>query len=346
MRVVPLGREEEAAAIYGHLKSAVEGRDHGILYVSGMPGCGKTLTCQNILKVMAEKYTEVKIVEINCGGLILPSDVFLKVHQQIVPGVEQSSPRQLEEALKHEVYTIILADEIDMLISKGLGSLYGLLELPSLCKNVYLVSISNTYNLPDRRLTSKVRSRLGWNRLNFAMYKKAQVVGILKEAQTSSKFTTEAIEYCANKICTLNGDIRKAFQIQRWAVEYADKNNIAEIGIREIDIAIKNVFYSVQGSFIQGLSLYQQILLRIIAHKGAGAFPNSVYEDFKSTLILKNLPVVGYKEYEALIARLSTIGALKGRSNSPVLETKYIPEELDAILNDQNNQQLEIITIG
>lgn len=345
MRAVPLGREEESAAIYKLLKESIEEKEYGVLYVSGMPGCGKTLTCTSILDIVKENFPQVDTIRVNCGTLILPSEVFLAIHQEIDKNITYSSARVLEEALKNRPYTIILADEVDMLITKNQHILYGLLELPSLCKNIYIVAISNTFNLPDKRLTSKVRSRLGWNRLNFPLYKKSQVIGILKESSKEHKFTQEALEYCANKICTLNGDIRKAFQIQKYAVSHAAKSGIVEVGMNEMDKAVKYVYHSMQSCFIRSLSDYQKILLEIVSKKGH-SYPDYLYVDFRAILSLKQYPIPTFKEFLFMIDKMCTIGVLKGRRNSLAVETDYIPDELEIIFQEEENDELEIVVIS
>ncbi|EHY65070.1 origin recognition complex subunit 1 [Nematocida ausubeli] len=344
MRAVPLGREDESSAIYKLLEESIQEKEYGVLYVSGMPGCGKTLTCTSVLGIVKENHPSVAVVNVNCGSLILPSDVFTAIHQLIDPTVTHSTARLLEEALKQNVYTIILADEVDMLITKNQHILYGLLELPSLCKNLYIVAISNTFNLPDSKLTGKVRSRLGWNRLNFALYKRSQVIGILKEMNPEFEFTDEALEYCANKICTLNGDIRKAMQIQKHAMAHASRNSITKIEMEDMDRAIKYVYHSMQGSFIRSLSEYQKILLGIVARKGY-SFPDSLYVDFRATLSLKQFPLPTFKEFQFLVEKMVEIGVLKGRSNSLAVETDYIPDELEIILEEEENDCLEVISI-
>lgn len=345
MRAVPLGREEESSAIYKVLKESIEEKEYGVLYVSGMPGCGKTLTCTSILEIIKENYPKVNAVTVNCGTLILPSDVFLAIHQALDKTVLYSSARVLEEFLKDQPYTIIMADEVDMLITKNQQILYGLLELPSLCKNVYIVAVSNTFNLPDKKLTSKVRSRLGWNRINFPLYKKTQVIGILKESNKEYTFTQEALEYCANKICTLNGDIRKALQIQKYAVSHAARNGLDKVGMHEMDSAVKYVYHSMQSSFIRSLSEYQKILLEIVARKGH-SYPDHLYVDFRATLSLKQYPIPNFKEFSSMIEKMVDIGVLKGRRNSLAVETDYIPDELEIIYQEEENDELEIVVIS
>lgn len=343
MRAAPIGREEESSSIYTHVKDAIENREHGILYVSGMPGCGKTLTCSGVVSAIQERYKDIWVIEVNCGTLSSPNEVFLAVHKKIAPHVNSSSARVLEEVLRQQKYTVLLVDEIDMLLNKGQAVLYGLLEIPSQCKNVYLITISNTYNLPDKKLLSKVRSRLGWNRMNFPMYKNTDIISILSEAKAFLPFTQDGLEYCARKISSLNGDIRKAMLIQKYAVEQAKKANIERVGIAEVDAAVKYVFHSMQGSFIRSLSDYQKIILHIVAQKGY-SFPNNLYGDFRRILAAKELHQVPFKEFEALLCKMTSMGILKGRINSLAVETEYIPEELEMIMNAADADDFDIVT--
>jgi len=341
MRAVPLGREEESSSIYNLLKEAIQHKQHGVLYVSGMPGCGKTLTCRSVLDIVADNFKNVQIIEINCGNLILPSDIFVEIHKKLDKRVVTSSLRAVEQALKSQEYSVILIDEIDMVISKELNILYGLLELPSLCGNLYIVGISNTYNLPDTMLNNKLRSRLGWNRINFPIYKKSQIVGILRENKTEVEFTPEALDLCANKIGALNGDLRKAFQMQKQAVEQSQKSKTQSVGVQEMEKAMKHIFHSMQSSFIRSLSEYQKLMLRIVAQKKR-LNPDELYTDLMTVLSQRGHQSISFKEYQILITKMNRLGVLKGRKSTVAIETDYVPEELEMIFQEEDNDDLEM----
>ena len=117
--------------------------------------------------------------------------------------------------------TVLLVDEIDYLVTKSQAVVYQLFDWPLLANSrLVLITISNTMDLPER-LMPRVASRLGLARLSYLPYQHDQIRRVLEERLNLAKkvFSNEAIMFCARKVASSNGDIRKALHVCRRAIE-------------------------------------------------------------------------------------------------------------------------------
>jgi len=118
---------------------------------------------------------------------------------------------------------VLLLDEIDYLVTKSQTVVYKLFDWPTLphCK-LAIIAISNTMDLPERMIP-RVASRLGLNRLNFLPYNRDQIREVLIQRLTDAGalhvFEETAIQLCAMRVAATSGDVRKALQVLRRAVE-------------------------------------------------------------------------------------------------------------------------------
>jgi hypothetical protein len=82
-----------------------------------------------------------------------------------------------------------------------------------------VVGIANTMDLPER-LLPKIKSRASLDRVDFAPYTREQIVAILRaRLQSLPVFTDDALELCARQVTSVSGDIRRALQLCRRAIE-------------------------------------------------------------------------------------------------------------------------------
>jgi len=116
--------------------------------------------------------------------------------------------------------TVLLVDEIDYLVNKSQAVVYQLFDWPLL--KLILLTISNTMDLPGR-LMPRVASRLGLARLNYLPYNAEQIRKViierLKEAKAEHVFGEDGIRLAAMRVAMHSGDVRKALQICRRAIE-------------------------------------------------------------------------------------------------------------------------------
>jgi cell division control protein 6 len=136
------------------------------------------------------------------------------------------------------VYLVTL-DEIDHILTLGLESLYRLFEW-SLQKSsrLVLVGIANALDLTDRFLPRLKSKNLKPELLSFLPYTAAQVKNIittrLKSLMPEGKESfvpfihPAAIELCSRKVSSQTGDLRKAFEICRRALDLIEAETRAK----------------------------------------------------------------------------------------------------------------------
>jgi len=227
-------RDQEHGEILGHLQTAIgQGGSMQVLYISGMPGTGKTASVMQAIKQLQNKKSMQKFapVHINAMRLGTPQAAFGEMYRQL-PGKKGSCAvhaaygeltKYFNERRPSDPVVLLVIDEIDHLITRNQAVLYKIfdwLSLPS--ARMVVASISNTMDLPER-LLPRVASRFPIVRVDYAPYRRDQIVHILeqllKAGTAIEAFDPVALKLCAARVAAGSGDIRKALQLCRRAVE-------------------------------------------------------------------------------------------------------------------------------
>jgi len=230
-------REEEQEDIRKHLHSSVRlGGTVQVLYVSGMPGTGKTGSVLHLLDGLKQTagLPAFHLVHINAMRLVSPSAVFSNIRSQLPPGrsgpvtgTATSAPRDVEHFFEtrraSDPVVVLLVDEIDHLATKSQSILYRVFDLLQLPKpKLVVVAISNTMDLPERMLP-RVASRFSIVRVEFQPYTREQIIEIisqrLADVQAAGVLDPVVLKLCAARVAAGSGDIRKALQCFRRAIE-------------------------------------------------------------------------------------------------------------------------------
>jgi len=206
----------------------------GSMYVSGAPGTGKTATLTHLLG--AKSFT-FKSIFINCMVLKSSIAIYREVAKQLSP---TKSPKTEKDALKvieaaittSDSMTLLVLDEVDQLESKDQSVLYTIFEWPALKgSQLALVGIANSLDLTDRVLPRlQVKPAYKPTLLHYPPYTKQQIIDILTarlkegagENNATPVITPRAIAFLAGKISSLSGDLRKALDVCRRALELAE----------------------------------------------------------------------------------------------------------------------------
>lgn len=282
-----VGREKERAIIQEFLTSRLEVRGKGSLYISGLPGTGKSaLLTEVVMNTIKEKQVKypIRLANINCMTVEHPKQIFEMIHKELVASVygkhkqvneyeseEDSddddsvlaSSNQVRKEKIYEIYLheldriftrgnkhknqqlgdrhIVILDELDSIMTKDQEIIFRLFQL-AFAKNssLILVGIANALDLTDRFLPRLRSSSLTPQLLQFLPYTDTQISNIITSRLWKLADEKQAIEFqkvnriplmdkaaislCAKKTASNTGDLRRAFDICRQALEMVEED--------------------------------------------------------------------------------------------------------------------------
>ncbi|KAJ2558264.1 Origin recognition complex, subunit 1 [Coemansia sp. RSA 1822] len=275
-------RESEFAEIYGHLHTALEERTSMCMYISGVPGTGKTATVRECVRMLRESADDgcvpaFEFIELNGMKMTEPQQTYVQLWQAI--GGERATPKHAAQLLDAHFNTpsprrhtyVVVVDELDLLVTKSQSIMYNLFDWPHRPHaKLIVVAIANTMDLPERMLHHKVSSRLGLTRINFQPYAHAQLMAIVRARLVGcAAFDADAIELCARKVGAVSGDARRALDVCRRAVEIVEHEWRAQptghampmVTMMDIDRAVKEMQAAPHVTFIRNASAQQKVFL-------------------------------------------------------------------------------------
>ncbi|XP_060516416.1 origin recognition complex subunit 1 isoform X2 [Cylas formicarius] len=266
-------REKEYMGIYKFLERKLSDGQGGCMYVSGVPGTGKTATVTSVITSLQGEKDLPGFDYINLNGMRLtePKQAYVEIWKQLsgrtVPWEQAQSI--LEERFtrkKHLTPVIMLIDELDILCTKKQDVVYNLLDWPAKSKNQLIaVAIANTMDLPERLLMNRVTSRLGLTRLTFQPYTHKQLMEIIiKRLTDTQSFTSDAIQLVARKVASVSGDARRALDICRRAAEIAEEKNHELVTVAHINEALNVMIMQPKVSQMKRCSKLEKLILQAI----------------------------------------------------------------------------------
>ncbi|XP_023419656.1 cell division control protein 6 homolog isoform X1 [Cavia porcellus] len=230
-------REAEMEVIRGFLREHICRKQAGSLYLSGAPGTGKTACLSRVLQDFKKEGKGFKTILLNCMALRSAQAVFPAIALEICP--EEASRtagkdmmRKLEKQMTVEKgpMIVLVLDEMDQLDSRGQDVLYTLFEWPWLKNSrLVLIGVANTLDLTERTLP-RLHAREGCQPrlLHFPPYTRAQIATILQDRlqQVAGDLVLDsaAIQFCARKVSAVSGDVRKALDVCRRAIEIVESD--------------------------------------------------------------------------------------------------------------------------
>ncbi|XP_069762035.1 cell division control protein 6 homolog [Narcine bancroftii] len=231
-----LAREDETKAITHFLLSHVCEEKPGSLYISGAPGTGKTACLNRILADLQEELGASSPILINCMSLRNSQTVFSAIADKVFgKGKLKCARTDFAKRLARNLtckgpMVLLVLDEMDQLDSKAQDILYTIFEWPQLTNSrLVLIGIANALDLTDRILPRlQARPTCKPQLLNFTPYTKDQIMAIVQDRLTQvpgeSVLDAAAIQFCARKISSVSGDVRKALDVCRRAVEIVESD--------------------------------------------------------------------------------------------------------------------------
>ncbi|EFH68650.1 hypothetical protein ARALYDRAFT_311790 [Arabidopsis lyrata subsp. lyrata] len=287
-------REDEHIRIFGFVKGCIDQQKAGSLYICGCPGTGKSLSMEKVVQQVGDWSTQaglppVDTLSVNCTSLTKTTDIFSKILGEIKPGKNantNSSPLQhlqslfsQKQASSSSRMMLIIADEMDYLITKNRGVLYDLFLLTTLpFSRCILIGVANAIDLADRFLPKLKSLTCKPMVITFRAYSKDQILRILQErlmVLSYVAFQPKALELCARKVAAASGDMRKALCVCRSALEILEMEVRRSAGpesqgpttddsvvrMDHMAAALSKTFKSPVVETIQSLPQHQQIII-------------------------------------------------------------------------------------
>lgn len=299
----------------------------GVLYICGIPGTGKTACVMDVLQTHASG--KLKLVLINAMTLPTPQHVYSRLYQALTgqkktiapnkaltnlraaltrptrPTAQQPGQRQ---TLESNAVTLVLVDEVDALLTPKAdhATLYNLFEWATMADSLLsLICISNTHDL-ETRMQSRISSRLANNKVAFCPYSLDELLVIAQsrlQGIIPNLFHDNAIQYCARKVASTSGDVRRLLELMRRSLDIAEEELLSAPGQpSSMDLsgvvttkmccrAVQEVYDSVHMQFLRSCSLLEKVLmvalmLEVRATKKAVSTVNALHHRVETHLAL------------------------------------------------------------
>ena len=239
-----IGRQTEKDELSRFISNALQSSNGGCLYISGPPGTGKSALTGEITKQLIDCENQSLSV-INCMSVKSASDLAQKLTQDLdlKPSGRKAADFEHLKSCFFENSTqksFVVLDEVDRIVDLDLKFLYNLFEWSTQSNSqLVLIGIANALDLTDRLLPRLKSRNIRPDLLPFMPYTAPQIVEIissklrsLNEPSAPADYVPflhpAAIQLCSKKVAASTGDLRKAFDICRRAIDVAEQEARAE----------------------------------------------------------------------------------------------------------------------
>ncbi|KAJ5358778.1 uncharacterized protein N7496_011191 [Penicillium cataractarum] len=232
-----VGRDSEREKVATFIEDCVKSQKGGCLYISGPPGTGKSAMVNEVCQDM--DLSDVKVSHVNCVSMRNARDVYSKLIQDFDEDSDvfkKSEGDRLKDMFvpsKPNGLFLVSLDEMDHLLMGDSGVLQSLFEWSLSNKStLILIGIANALDLTDRSLPQLKAKNLRPILLPFLPYTAASIANVITKRLRSlipvgmdndPKFVPflqpAAIQLCAKKVASQTGDLRKAFELIKRAID-------------------------------------------------------------------------------------------------------------------------------
>lgn len=329
-------RQKEFTNIQGFLLRKIVDHVGGSMYISGMPGTGKTATVYAVIRALQQAadnndVPKFDFVEVNGLKLTEPRQAYVRILQSLtgqrVTAEQAHGLLEKRFSRKCNKSVILFVDELDYLCNRRQDVIYNILDWPTKhSSGLVVLTVSNTMDLPERTLKGRVTSRMGLTRLSFQPYTHHQLQEIVQNRLAgNSCFHPDAVQLVARKVAAVSGDARRALDICRRATELV--SNDEQITVKHVEEALTQIFTGPRVVTIQNCSQAAQMVLRALrdeTHRTGVEETNviQVYNHLVSICTLEGLPVPKVGEVLSICTTLSLLGLVIAEKGRPDIMRK------------------------
>jgi archaeal cell division control protein 6 len=235
-------RENEQMRFATAIRPLLQGYNGRNLFVSGVPGVGKTTACKHVLRELEEETDSITTIYVNCWKHNTTYKIYLKVCEDLgYRFIQSKKTSELFGLIKQKLNkasVVFIFDEIDKL--EDTDFLYTILE------DIYRKSIFLLTNYRDSysEMDERIRSRLSPEFLSFRPYNENEISGILKQrmeyAFVSNCWDDEAFKEITEK-CAEVKDVRVGLYLMKESGAIAEERSSKKISVAHVAEAVKKV---------------------------------------------------------------------------------------------------------
>ncbi|KAF0288769.1 Origin recognition complex subunit 1 [Amphibalanus amphitrite] len=347
-------RENEFLDIYTFVEARLLDGTGGCMYVSGVPGTGKTATMREVVRSLQEAVQTgdlpaFQFIEVNGMRLTEPQRAYCQILSELTgtKAVPEHAAQMLDKRFSQPAGRrqplLLMVDELDLLWTRKQNVLYNLFDWPSRPHaRLIVVAIANTMDLPERIMMNRVSSRLGLTRMTFQPYTFKQLQEIVSSRLSGlDAFDPDAIQLVARKVAAVSGDARRALDICRRATELAERGPAAErrhmsprkaktsalVAMEHVNAAIQEMFASpkivaIRSCPAQARSLLQAVVSEFQRTGLEEARLGRVYEQMAAACRFEGVSPPTLSEVFALVSQLTAVRLLHAQHARHDLETR------------------------
>ncbi|NWZ84819.1 ORC1 protein, partial [Poecile atricapillus] len=323
-------REEEFQDIYNFVESKLIDGTGGCMYISGVPGTGKTATVHEVIRCLQQaaendELPPFQFVEINGMKLTDPHQAYVQIlefltgqkvtaaHAAVLLAKLFSTPGPKRNT------TVLIVDELDLLWTRKQNVMYNLFDWPTQKHSkLIILAIANTMDLPERIMMNRVASRLGLTRMSFQPYTYKQLQQIISSRLKGVKaFEEDAVQLVSRKVAALSGDARRCLDICRRATEICElatqKRTPETVRMVHVTEAIDEMFSSPYVNAIRNASLHEQLFLKAVLaeFRRAGVEEATVQQIYHHHVALSRMEGLQSPTVSEIMAICSRLGACR-----------------------------------
>lgn len=373
-----VGREKHMDQIYlflmGQLKR-IERKQ--FLFLTGVPGTGKTASLMAILKILNAEHD---LCMINAMEFEKPHQAYVEIARNIfknhkykdkmakITKAKDNLDRYFRNAKAAKTKPIILfIDEVEHLLSRDQTVMSAIIEWSVLKTSpLILIGIANLVDLPER-LNSNLYSRINFKRLIFKSYRQHElekIIGHRLGDHVDLFKSRSVISFIAKKVASTKGDARLAFELCHQAISAAKQdaylNPNERISIKHVNSGSDRLRSSPEISNVRAYSIHEKVLilsilwcltytdmvqeltLRRVKEKRKAAEYLKVQEHFFLLCREHDIsPSLNYFQYDQLVYHLSQMGLIdydiQSMANNKDI---YIVAPLDEVLSELQSEEI------